>query len=187
MITEQSKNKRVSTTISIDHFVDSLPNNVASNVRRRAKGVSGVKKNEKNALSLKNRSLSCDFFTDKLNVISTIKKGISVESFNKIQHYTAFTDAEWAIFLDISTKSLQRYRLSPEFRFKPSQSEKIIEMLEVTEMGIEVFGEIEQYTLWLKTPNFALGNLKPIELLGDSYGKDLVLGELTRVNHGILV
>jgi putative toxin-antitoxin system antitoxin component (TIGR02293 family) len=187
MITKQSQEKRTSTKISIDLFVDSLPNNLTSRVSRRAKEVSRGKRNEINDLSVKNKDLSGNFFTDKLNVISTIKKGISVDSFNKIQNYTAFTDKEWAFFLDISTKSLQRYRLSPEFRFKSSQSEKIIGMLEVTDMGMEVFGDIETYTLWLRTPNFALGNLKPIELLGDSYGKDLVLGELTRINHGILV
>jgi hypothetical protein len=34
---------------------------------------------------------------------------------------------------------------------------------------------------------YALGKLKPIELLKDSYGKEMVIGELNRINHGILV
>ncbi|MCC6451300.1 MAG: DUF2384 domain-containing protein, partial [Acidobacteria bacterium] len=34
---------------------------------------------------------------------------------------------------------------------------------------------------------FALGNVKPVELLRDSYGKELVMGELNRIAHGILV
>jgi uncharacterized protein (DUF2384 family) len=40
--------------------------------------------------------------------------------------------------------------------------------------------------MWLETPNFALGNQKPFELLKDSYGKEMVMGELTRIDHGIL-
>ena len=35
--------------------------------------------------------------------------------------------------------------------------------------------------------SYALGKLKPIELLKDSYGKVMVIRELNRINHGILV
>jgi hypothetical protein len=34
---------------------------------------------------------------------------------------------------------------------------------------------------------YALGKLKPIELLKYSYGKEMIIGELNRINHGILV
>ena len=58
---------------------------------------------------------------------------------------------------------------------------------EIIEIGFDVFGSIEKWELWLNTPNSALGNLKPIELLSDSNGKELVIAELTRINYGILV
>jgi putative toxin-antitoxin system antitoxin component (TIGR02293 family) len=60
-------------------------------------------------------------------------------------------------------------------------------MAEVTKAGMDVFGNRDKLQLWLNTPNYALGKLKPIGLLTDSYGKELVIGELTRINHGILV
>ncbi len=60
-------------------------------------------------------------------------------------------------------------------------------MAEVTKVGLDVFEDMEKFKRWLETPNFSLGNLKPIELLKDSYGKELVMGELTRINYGILV
>lgn len=60
-------------------------------------------------------------------------------------------------------------------------------MAEVTNIGMDVFGSMEKYKLWLNTPNFSLGGLKPIELLQDSNGKEMVVSELTRINHGILV
>jgi putative toxin-antitoxin system antitoxin component (TIGR02293 family) len=87
--------------------------------------------------------------------------------------------------LDISTKPLHRYKKSLK-HFKPSHSEKIIEMAEVTQLGLDVFGNMDKLKLWLETPSYALGNLKPMELLKDSYGKDMVIGELTRINYGIL-
>ncbi|RYE19217.1 MAG: DUF2384 domain-containing protein, partial [Sphingobacteriaceae bacterium] len=62
-----------------------------------------------------------------------------------------------------------------------------MDMAEVTNLGLDVFGEMNKFKLWLDTPNFALGNRKPIELLNDSYGKEMVIAELTRINYGILV
>lgn len=128
-----------------------------------------------------------DFLEDKMLIIFAIREGIPYSLFNVIQHYTPFSESDWANFLDISTKSLQRYRIAQEHHFKPIHSEKIIEMAEVTKVGLDVFGDIEKLKLWLNTPNFALGKLEPIELLKDSYGKDLVISELTRINYGILV
>lgn len=126
-----------------------------------------------------------DFFSDKLLMIQVIKEGVPYSFFDLIQHYSPFSEKDWADFLAISTKSLQRYKQTSR-PFKPIQSEKIIELAEVTNAGLDVFGDMEKFKLWLDTPNFALGNLKPIELLKDSYGKEMVMEELTRINHGIL-
>jgi putative toxin-antitoxin system antitoxin component (TIGR02293 family) len=128
-----------------------------------------------------------EFLSNKMMIINTIRAGIPYSFFKLIQNYTPFTETEWADYLDISTKSLQRYKASENHHFKPIHSEKIIEMAEVTNAGLEVFGSPDKLKSWLNTPNFALGNLKPSELLKDSYGKDMVMGELVRISHGIFV
>jgi putative toxin-antitoxin system antitoxin component (TIGR02293 family) len=128
-----------------------------------------------------------EFMSDKLLVTSLIRAGITYKLFSAVQEYTPFTEKEWASLLQISLKSLQRYREDSNYRFKPFQSEKIIEMAEVTLMGLEVFGDMEKFKRWLTTPNFALGRLEPLELLQDSYGKELVMSELVRIDHGIFV
>ncbi|WP_220275221.1 antitoxin Xre/MbcA/ParS toxin-binding domain-containing protein [Emticicia sp. BO119] len=128
-----------------------------------------------------------DFLSDKMLIIFAIRTGIPYSLFDLIQDYTPLTENDWADFLDISTKSLHRYKSAENYSFKSIHSEKIIEVAEVTKMGLEVFGNMEKLRLWLNTPNYALGSLKPIELLKDSYGKDLVMSELIHINHGILV
>jgi putative toxin-antitoxin system antitoxin component (TIGR02293 family) len=138
----------------------------------------------KNDLSINNLTYS-DFLSNKLLIIHLIRQGVPYSLFNLIQLRTPFSESDWANILDISTKSLQRYKQNSK-QFKSSQSEKIIETAEVINIGIDVFGDMEKLKLWLNTPNFALGNLKPIELLKDSYGKEMVIGELTRINYGIL-
>lgn len=128
-----------------------------------------------------------EFLTDKMLIIVAIRTGIPYSLFDLIQDYAPFSENDWADFLDISTKSLHRYKTAADHSFKAIHSEKIIEMAEVTQVGLDVFGNMDKLKLWLNTPNYALGSLKPIELLKDSYGKELVISELTRINHGILV
>ena len=141
-----------------------------------------------NKINVPNRQITYEkFLEDKMLIIVAIRTGIPYSLFDLIQHYTPFSESDWADFLDISTKSLHRYRTSPEHHFKRIHSEKIIEMAEVTKVGLDVFSSIEKLKLWLNTPSYALGKLKPIELLKDSYGKELVISELNRINHGILV
>lgn len=138
-------------------------------------------------VALKHQITYNDFLTNKMLIIKAIRKGIPYSLFSSIQNYTPFTENDWANFLDISTKSLQRYKVAAQHHFKPIHSEKIIEMSEVTKIGLDVFGDMDKLRLWLNTPNYALGSLLPIELLKDSYGKELVVTELIHINHGILV
>ena len=126
-----------------------------------------------------------EFLSNKLLIVGVIRKGIPYSIFILIQNITPFTLNDWANYLDISSKSLVRYKQNDK-QFKPSHTEKIIELAEVTNLGLEVFGENKKFRDWLETPNYALGNLKPFDLLRDSYGKEMIIGELTRIEHGIL-
>ena len=140
---------------------------------------------DKGVLSQTEATTYSEFLMNKMLMIGVIRAGVPYSLFELIQDATPFTDNYWADVLDISTKSLHRYKQESR-SFRPIQSEKIIELAEVTNVGLDVFGDMERLKLWLETPNFALGSLKPIELLKDSYGKELVLSELTRINYGIL-
>ena len=126
-----------------------------------------------------------DLLSNKLLLVMVIRKGIPYSIFTLIQNITPFSLNDWANYLDISRKSLTRYQQQDK-SFKPSLTEKIIELAEVTSLGIEVFGNNEKFRVWLETPNYVLGNLRPFDLLRDSYGKEMIIGELTRIEHGIL-
>jgi putative toxin-antitoxin system antitoxin component (TIGR02293 family) len=128
-----------------------------------------------------------DFLKNKMLMIHAIREGISFELFQLIQEQTPFNEEDWAVFLGISTKSLQRHRAKADFVFKPLQSEKILELAEVTQIGKSIFDSEEQFYSWLQLPSFAIGNLKPIELLKDSYGKELVVHEMLKIDQGIFV
>jgi putative toxin-antitoxin system antitoxin component (TIGR02293 family) len=127
-----------------------------------------------------------DILSNRLFIVFIIRQGISYNLFDHIQNYSPFSLNDWASYLNISSKSLSRYR---QFNkpFKPIHTEKIIEIAEVTNLGLDVFKNNDKFKLWLETPNYAMGNMRPFELLKDSYGKEMVIGELTRIEFGILV
>ena len=127
------------------------------------------------------------FFDNKMLIIHAIRQGFPYELFNFIKKITPFTEEDWAQYLNLSVKSLQRYKKENAYHFKPIHTEKIIELAEVTNFGHRVFDSSEQFYSWLNTPSFALGKLKPAELLKDSYGKELVMAELNRIEHGIFI
>lgn len=126
-----------------------------------------------------------DIFENKMLIIRIIREGLPSHIFNKIKDVSPFTEDEWAAYLNLSKKTLLRHRNNTNYLFKPIHTEKIIELAEVTNFGKEVFDSAEQFYQWLNTPSYALGKLKPSELLKDSYGKELVMGELNRIDQGI--
>lgn len=126
-----------------------------------------------------------DFFQDKMLIIQAIRRGLPYKIFNQIKSFTPFSDLDWAEYLDLSLKTLQRYRDDKNFYFKPIHTEKIFELAEVANFGVEVFGSSEKFYAWLNTPSYVLRNHKPATLLRDSYGKEMVMAELNKIEYGI--
>lgn len=105
-------------------------------------------------------------------MVDVIRQGIPTSLFMSIKEMTPFSDQEWSDFLDISLKSLQRYKKESGYVFRSIHSEKIIELMEVTAVGLEVFDTAEDFVSWLNASSHALGNRRPIELLRDSTVKN---------------
>jgi len=137
---------------------------------------------------LKNIDISYrDFLNNKLLIVHSIRNGISYSFYNKIRELSPFTEIDWANFLGVSTKTMQRFKNEKKHLFKPQHSEKIIELAEVTNYGNEVFDSKNEFYEWLKLPSIALGRMTPLELLMDSYGKEMVMEELSRIDQGIFI
>jgi len=123
---------------------------------------------------------------DTLFIIRSINNGISYETYAQIRNKSPYDDSVWARFLQVSTKTMERYSKNNNV-FKPLQSEKIVELSEVFANGLEYFQDVQKFKLWLETPNFGLDGLRPLDLLSTSYGKDLVLDILVSAEHGVFI
>lgn len=127
------------------------------------------------------------FLEDKFLVANAVKKGVTTNLFEEISSNAPFDDQQWSDFLNINLRTLQRYKKESDHVFKPIQSEKIFELAEVINVGHHVFDSPEDFNIWLNSPSVAMGNCKPIDLIGTSYGKDLALAELNRIEYGVFI
>jgi putative toxin-antitoxin system antitoxin component (TIGR02293 family) len=118
-------------------------------------------------------------------LINMVRNGIKFSKFKLLLQVSTFTFSEWAKFLHVSERTLQRYETENKI-FDSSQSEKILQISMLYQFGKEVFGTEVVFDSWLKTKSIALGGIAPKELLDSSFGIELVKNELGRLQHGVL-
>ena len=108
-----------------------------------------------------------------LYVIREVRKGIAYNSFSNAVKNVPLTLKEWSGILDLSERTLQRYKKDKR-AFDTLQSEKIVQVTLLIRYGRDVFGEEKKFNVWLNTENMSIGNVKPKELLDSSFGIDLL-------------
>lgn len=120
-----------------------------------------------------------------LAIIDAVRTGISVSDFENVTRNIPFSVAEWATFLQLSERTIQRAQKDNK-SFQPIHSERIVELVMLYEFGIEVFGEKENFDIWLNSKSIALGGRTPKELFDTRFGVNMVKDELGRIEHGVL-
>ncbi|MGI8598119.1 MAG: type II RES/Xre toxin-antitoxin system antitoxin [Chitinophagaceae bacterium] len=120
-----------------------------------------------------------------LAIIDAVRTGISFNEFEKIVGNAPFSLAEWANYLQLSERTIQRNQKEKK-SFQPIQSERIIELIMLYEYGVDVFGDKDNFNVWLKSKSVALGGRTPKELLDTKFGVGMIKDELGRIEHGVL-
>ncbi len=112
-------------------------------------------------------------------------KGISKGAVSRLAKHLSLGLQEMAPLLSVNLRTIQRY--NAERVFSRPVSERILRIaLVVVSKGEEIFENVEQFNTWLKEPNRALADKKPLDLLVSDFGIDLVLDELGRIEQGII-
>ncbi len=120
-----------------------------------------------------------------LSLINTVRRGLNFSSFLNLTQRSPFNLNEWASFLHLSERTIQRYEKENK-TFDTVYSERIVQITLLYNYGIEVFGNDKLFNTWLESPCIALGKSIPKEFLDSSFGIDLLKSELTKIEHGIL-
>jgi len=139
------------------------------------------------AIEIKEKQISYNSVDDKdiLVLIQYVKNGFRFSSFTSLAKNIPFSLNEWSYFLNMSERTMQRYKKEKK-TFDPIYSEKILEVMLLYKLGVNVFGNKEKFITWIETKNLALGGVKPKELLDNTFGISFLKDELIRIEHGIL-
>lgn len=119
-----------------------------------------------------------------VKIIASVKNFTYIE-FKKIADKTPFTQAEWALLLHVSERTLQRYAKN-NGSFAPINAERALQIAQVIDEGKKTFGKTELFYNWIKRKPLMLEGPLSLESLTTAYGIQLVLTQLGRIQHGIL-
>ena len=112
-------------------------------------------------------------------------EGLAVSVFDKIIQITALNKNQLAAFIDVTPKTIDNYRIR-RHKLGRTESEQLLQLMALYKKGQEIFGNSEDFNLWLKQPASGLGGIVPFELLYTQGGINLVIEELLRIEYGAL-
>jgi putative toxin-antitoxin system antitoxin component (TIGR02293 family) len=121
---------------------------------------------------------------DSVGMVNLLREGVEFPYLNSISDRINFTLEDWASYLHLSERTIQRYKKEKK-PFDTIYTEKIVQIDLLYKRGTEVFGNEANFHTWMETKSIPLGGVKPKELLDTTYGINLVADELGRIEHGI--
>jgi putative toxin-antitoxin system antitoxin component (TIGR02293 family) len=123
-------------------------------------------------------NLSSDF-----SVVQLTRKGLPKKVLLSLIKDISLTIQELANVMHISERTFQRY--DNDSVIKAEYAEKAIELARLYGRGEEVFGAMDKFKLWVRTPSIIFNGESPLSLLDTSAGFDMVFKELGRIEYGI--
>jgi len=119
----------------------------------------------------------------EMDFIALARKGVTKRTLQRLADYGGISIKSLAQLLPISERTIQRYEDSK--KFSPDVSEHLIVIARVLFRGHEVFSDKEALNQWLTTSILGLGQRTPLSLLDTSFGAQLVMDELGRLERGV--
>lgn len=118
-----------------------------------------------------------------LNIFAVIQKGLTKNTALKVKELLGLTLKEYIPLLSRSERTFERKKATEIF--DPVMSERIIDLARVAVAGGNVFDGPQELKEWLREPNRALDNLRPIDVMNTHLGCGLVLDLLKRTQYGV--
>lgn len=103
----------------------------------------------------------------------------------KLIEITGLTSVQLSCLLDITDSTLREF-LREDKALNADIIEHIRYLQQVFDKGVDTFGSIQEFRVWLSHEHSVLG-IQPYELLISIKGINLVTDELIRIDYGITV
>jgi len=110
-------------------------------------------------------------------------KDINGEYIAYVKEYSKIKDELLSDWLNVNVKTFRSYK-KQDSTLKENLQEHVILLISLYKHGIEVFGEVEDFNLWLDTENYFLDYSKPIHYLKTVTGIRFIDDRLTALEYG---
>lgn len=118
-----------------------------------------------------------------VDLVELLEEGFTKNSYLKAKELTGFSHQDMAAVLSVSTKTLESKR--GRDKLSDTASERLLKLAEVAASGIHVFGSVELFREWLRRPLRPIGGKRPVDLMVNMYGLEVVKQLLGRIEHGV--
>lgn len=121
--------------------------------------------------------------TSEWDILKLARQGLTKSVLLAMAKKISVTLQEFAQIMHITERTFQRYDDNDVIRAE--YSEKAIALARLYDRGGEVFGSVDKFKIWMRTPLYVFHGETPLSLLDTSIGFEMVLDELGRIEHGI--
>ena len=129
-------------------------------------------------------SIDKDHEPDSMQVIDLIRNGVSGDSITRLAELINIPKNDVYNLLNLKARTAQR---QVSKNLDADKSGHLVQITRILQRCVEVFEDLEKAKRWLKSPNYALGNQVPLNLLDTTEGIELVRDTLTRIEYGVFV
>jgi putative toxin-antitoxin system antitoxin component (TIGR02293 family) len=117
------------------------------------------------------------------DLIALTREGIRKSSLKSLAAHLGITMEVMSSLLHSSHRNIQRK--DENELLDTLKTEKVLELAAFTQRGIEVTGSKEAFIEWVHSPLISLNNKQPIDFLDTSFGIQLLLKLLGRLEQGV--
>lgn len=121
--------------------------------------------------------------SNDMDLISLSRHGVRKSSLKSLARYLDVTMDKMSSLLHTSHRNIQRK--DDDELLDTLKTEKVLELAAFIKRGIDVIGSEDAFKEWLHHPLLALGNRRPIDLLDTTFGIQMALKVLGRLEQGV--
>jgi putative toxin-antitoxin system antitoxin component (TIGR02293 family) len=121
--------------------------------------------------------------TNDMDLIKLSRHGVRKSSLKSLAHYLGIAMEKMSRLLHTSHRNIQRK--DEDALLDTLKTEKVLELAAFIKRGIDVTGSEAAFREWLHSPLLALGNRKPIDFLDTTFGMQMALKVLGRLEQGV--
>ena len=121
--------------------------------------------------------------SSEMDLISLSRHGVRKSSLRSLAGYLGTTMEKMSSLVHSSHRNIQRK--DDDELLDTLKTEKVLELAAFIKRGIDVIGTEAAFKEWVHSPILAMGNRKPIDFLDTTFGIQMALKVLGRLEQGV--